>query len=213
VGAAVAGQQAGARTDVRARQFQVASALTGSLAAPAAVDVPAVAMPLDPRFREIGHEVVVELAGRFEIPRAAMGALLRTDVMFDEDGAGRGLGPKEARVFAVLLAAVVGAGAVEVTAAREGAFAALTDLLDVVLQLGQPRTQVRVFRFQLGDPLLERAHKGQDGGLGLRRDRVPEWCTDRRLRNHTPTTMHLYKEFSLGTVVGSRIPRMERRTA
>ena len=109
VGAAVAGQQAGPRADVGAGQFQVAAALAGLLAAPAAVDVAAVAMPLELRFGDIGHEVVVELAGGFEIAAAAMGTLLGMDVVFDEDGAGRRLGSEGARVLAMLLATAVGA--------------------------------------------------------------------------------------------------------
>ena len=54
--------------------------------------VPPVAMPLEFRFGEIGHEMVLELAGGFEVARAAMRALPGADVIFDEDGAGRGLG-------------------------------------------------------------------------------------------------------------------------
>ena len=64
---AVAGEQAGARADVRAGQFQVAAALAGPLTAPTAVDVPSVAMPLEFGLGEIGHEVVLELAGGFEV--------------------------------------------------------------------------------------------------------------------------------------------------
>src|SRR5262249_43542271 len=93
VGATVARQQAGARADVGARQFQVAAALACLLTAPAAVDVPAVAMPLDSRFRKIGQDVVDELAGGLEITGTAMGTLLWVDVVLDEDGAGWGLRP------------------------------------------------------------------------------------------------------------------------
>src|SRR5262245_66431380 len=81
VGAAVAGQQAGARADVRAGQFQVCAALAGLLTAPAAVDVPAVAMPLDLGLGKIGHEVVLELARRSEVAGPAMGTLLGMDVV------------------------------------------------------------------------------------------------------------------------------------
>src|SRR5262249_12717802 len=59
VSAAVAGEQAGARADVRARQFQVAAALAGPLATPTTVDVPSVAMPLEIGFGQIGDEVVL----------------------------------------------------------------------------------------------------------------------------------------------------------
>src|SRR5262245_49286571 len=127
VGPAVAGQQAGARADVRAGQFQVAATLAGPLTAPTAVDVPAVAMPLDLGLRKIGHDVVFVLAGRFEITGPAMGTLLRVDIVFDEDGAGWGLRPKAAGVLTVFLAPAVGARGVGGIAARDGASAALVD--------------------------------------------------------------------------------------
>src|SRR5262249_1250926 len=94
VGPAVAGEQAGARADVRARQFQVAAALAGPLTAPAAGDISAVAMPFDLGLRKIGQDVIFVLAGGFEINGPALGTLLRVDVVFDEDGAGRGWGRK-----------------------------------------------------------------------------------------------------------------------
>jgi hypothetical protein len=93
VGAAEAGEQAGARADVGAGQFQAAAALAGPLTGPAAVDVPPVTMPLEYGFGQISHDVVLELAGGFEVAGAAMRALLGADAVFDEDGAGRGLGP------------------------------------------------------------------------------------------------------------------------
>jgi hypothetical protein len=91
VGAAVAREQAGPRADERARQFQVAAALAGPVTGPAAVAVPPVAMPLEFRFGEIGHDVVLVLADGFEVAGAAMRALPGTDVVFDEDGVGRRL--------------------------------------------------------------------------------------------------------------------------
>src|SRR5262249_58933706 len=78
VGPAVAGEQAGARADVGAGQFQVAAALAGPLTGPAAVDVPPVTMPFEFGFGQIGHEVVLELAGGFEVAGAAMRAPLGT---------------------------------------------------------------------------------------------------------------------------------------
>jgi hypothetical protein len=54
-----------------------------------------------------------------------------------------------------------------------------------VLDLRQPSAQVGVLRLQVDDPSLERGDMGQDGGLGLRRDRFPERCRDRRLSNPT----------------------------
>jgi hypothetical protein len=114
-----------------------------------------------------------------------MGALLRTDVVFEKDGAGRRLRPKATGVPAMLLAAAVGTRAVGLVAAMGGAFAALTDALQLVLDLRQPAAQVGILRLQLSDPLLQRGDVGQDGGLGLGRDRVPERCGDRRSSNHT----------------------------
>src|SRR5262249_10888560 len=138
VGAAVAGEQAGARADVGARQLQVAAALAGPLTAPAAVDVPPVAMPLEFGFGEIGHEVVLELAGGFEVAGAAMRALLGTDIVFDEDGAGGRLRPEASGVLTMFLAPAVGARAVGFVAAIGEAFAALADVLQLVLDLRQP---------------------------------------------------------------------------
>ena len=213
VGAAVAGEQAGARADVRTGQFQVAAALAGPLAAPAAVDVPPIAMPLELRLGDVRHEVVLELAGGFEVARAAMGALLGTDIVFDEGGAGRGLGPKAAGVLTMSLAAAVGSRAVGLVAAPRGALAALMDGLQLVLDLRQPAAQVGVLRLQVGDPLLQGGDVGQDGGLSLGRDRIPERCGDRRSCSHTPTTMRRYRRFGLGAAVGSRIAGMDKRTA
>jgi hypothetical protein len=124
-------------------------------------------MPLESRFGEIGHEVVIELASGFEVAGATRGALLRTDVVFDEDGAGRGLRPEAAGVLAVFLAAAVDAGAVGLIAAANRAFAAPLDVLELVLDLGQPAVQVGALRLQVGDPLLQRADESQDGSLGL----------------------------------------------
>jgi hypothetical protein len=44
-----------------------------------------------------------------------------------------------------------------------------------VLDLGQPAAQIRILRSQVGDPLLKRGDEGQECGLGLGWDRVPEW--------------------------------------
>ena len=91
-----------------------------------------------------------------------------------------------------------------------GAFAALADLLEFVLHLRQPAAQLGVLRFQLGDPLLEGGDQGQDGGLGLRRDRVPEWCGDRRWRNHTLYYEAFCTESSAGMAPVARKPRTAR---
>jgi len=112
-------------------------------------------MPLEFGLGQIGHDVVRELAGGFEVAGAAMRALLGADVVFDEDGAGRGLGPKASGVLAMFLAPAVGARALRFVAATGCAFAALTDVLELVLDLSQPAAQVRVLRLQVGDPLLK----------------------------------------------------------
>jgi hypothetical protein len=85
----------------------------------------------------------------------------------------------------MFLAPAVGAWTLRLVAAPGRAPAALLDVLKLVLNLRQPAAQVRVLRLQVGDPSLERGEMGQDGGLGLGRDRVPERCGDRRWSNHT----------------------------
>ena len=55
---------------------------------------------------------------------------------------------------------------------------------ELVLDLGQPAAQVGILCLQVGDPLLEGGDEGQDGGLGLRRDGLPERCGDRRSGGH-----------------------------
>src|SRR5262245_47800652 len=86
--------------------------------------------------------------------------------------------------LAVFLAPAVGAGGVGVIAAVDGASAALVDGLELVLDLGQPTAEVGVLRLQVGDPLLQGGDEGQDGGLGLGWDRVPERCGGRWWRDH-----------------------------
>ena len=157
VGSAVAGQQPRSRADVRTRQLQVPAALTGLLAATAAVQVAAVAMPLELGFGNIGHEMVSEPPGRFQIARTAMRTLLGMHIMFDKNGAGWGLRPKEPRVFAVFLATPVQAATLGVVAAVACAFVALVNLLQFVLQLRQPTPQLRVFRYS-GPPEVD--HSG-----------------------------------------------------
>jgi len=129
--------------------------------------------------------MVLELAGGLEVAAAAMRALLGTDVMFDEGGAGRGLGPKGAGVVTVSLAATIGARAMGRVAAPGRTFAAPVDGLQLVFDLGQPAAEVGVLRLQVGDPSLQRGDVGQDSGLGLGRDRVLERRGDRRLSDHT----------------------------
>jgi hypothetical protein len=213
VSPAGAGEPASARADVRARQFQVTAALAGPLTAPAVVNMTPVAMPLEFRFGQIGHEVVLELAGGFAVAGTTMGALHRTDVVFDEDGAGWGFGSEESGVLAVFLAPPVGGETFGIRAAGAWAFTTAADVLEFVFDQRQAAPQVRILGFQLGDPLLQGAHPSQDGGLCRRWDRVPQGCRDRRLRSHIPTTRYLYKRFDLITVVRSSTAAMERPTA
>src|SRR5262245_22126213 len=153
VGAAVTGQQARPRADVGARQFQVAAALARPLTATAAVEVAVVSMPLDLRFGDVGHEMVLELAGRFEVAAAAMAALLGLDVLFDEVRIRRPVGSNNARMSPVLLAAAVRRGCALLFARAARALAALPDLLEFVLHLAQTASQVGVFRLQRGDAI------------------------------------------------------------
>ena len=72
-----------------------------------------------------------------------------------------------------------------VVAAFLGVLLALVNLLEFVLPLLQPTPQLSVFRFQLGDPLLQGAHESRDGGLGFRWDGFPDRFRDCSWRNHT----------------------------
>ena len=111
VGAAVAGEQAGAGADVRAGQFQVAAALAGPLTAPAAVEYAAGSDATRSWVRGMSATKWSSnwpVASRSRAPQWAH--CCGTDVVFDEDGAGRRLGAKGAGVLAVLLAAAVVSG-------------------------------------------------------------------------------------------------------
>src|SRR5437870_2999086 len=155
MGAARAGQQARTRTDVGAGQFQVAAPLAGPLTLPAAVDVPAVAMPLDLRLRDVGDEMVVEGVGGFEVGRAAMGTLRGMDIVFEERRVRRWLLAHGSGVLAMLLAAAVSRRAGPGRAFRRGTLAALVDLLELVLHLRQAAPQFGVLRLQFGVLRLE----------------------------------------------------------
>jgi hypothetical protein len=156
-------------------------------------------MPLELGLGEIGDEVVLEVAGGFEVAGTAMGALLREDVVLDEDGARWGLRPKVAGVLTVFLAPAVGARGVGGIAAMDGASAALTDGLQLVLDLRQPAAQLRVLRLQGGDPLLEGGNEGQDGGLGLGRDVFQSGAGIGGGGTIPSITMCSYRRFGLGT--------------
>ena len=67
-------------------------------------------MPLDLGLGDVGDDVVVEGLGVFEVATTAMIALLGADVVLDENGVGRRLGPEDAGMLAVLRAAAVVGG-------------------------------------------------------------------------------------------------------
>ncbi len=83
-------------------------------------------------------------------------------------------------MLTVLLASAVGARPLGRAPAPGGSLAVAADVLQLLLDLGQPAAQVGVLRLQLSDPLLEGGDIGQDGRLGPGRDPVPERCGDRR---------------------------------
>jgi hypothetical protein len=183
------------------------------MTAPAAVDVPPIAMPLELGYREVGHEVVFELARRFEVAGTAMGTLLRMDVVVDEGGAGWGLRPGEAGVLTMLLATAVRVGGFGVVAVG-AALAAPVDDPEVVLELCQPAAEIPVLRFQVSDPLLQRADVAQDGGLGRGWNLVPERRGNRRLSYHILSYEHDVQRVRPGYGRrGLRNQRKERRTA
>jgi hypothetical protein len=132
-------------------------------------------MPLEFGFGQIGHDVVFKQPGGLKVVGTAMSTLIRMDLVFLEDGAGRRLRPEEPGVVAVLFAPMVGARGLRVVVAVRGAFATLADVLKLVLELRHSAAEFRVLSFQFGDPLLKGAHHGQDGGLGIRRHFGPEW--------------------------------------
>jgi hypothetical protein len=138
---------------MRAWEFQVSPALAGLPTATTAVDMTAKTLPLDLGFRDISHKVIFKLAGRFEIAGAAMGTLLRVDVVFHELGVGRWLRSEEPGVLAMLLAAVIDTGTFGVVVALARTLAALVDSLQFVFQLRQATTQFGILRLQLSNSL------------------------------------------------------------
>jgi hypothetical protein len=122
---AIAGEQSRSRADVSARQFQVAATLTGSRTDAAAVDVSTIAMPFEFGLGDIGNDVIVELSGRLELVTAAMLTLLGMNIMFDELGIGRRLGPKDTGMLAMLLSSLIVGCTLARLALVLGAFASL----------------------------------------------------------------------------------------
>jgi len=147
---------------MRAWEFQVSPALAGLPTATTAVDMTAKTLPLDLGFRDISHKVIFELAGRFQIAGAAMGALLRVDIVFHELGVGWWFRPEGSGVLAMLLASVIRTGTFGVVVAIARTFAALVDSLEFVFQLRQATTQFGILRLQLSNSFskLLRVHNG-----------------------------------------------------
>ena len=114
------------------------------------MDVAAVAVPLDFRFRQIGDEMVLKGASIFEVGRTAEGALLGMDSVFDERGPWRWFVAHGTGVLAMRLAAAVGGCARLGRALGAGPLAALEDLLELVFHLREAAPQLGVFRPQFG---------------------------------------------------------------
>ena len=114
--------------------------MAGMRAVPAATNMAAIAVPLDLGFGDVGDEVVLVLAGRFEVPAPTMGTLLGINVVFEEDGARRRLRPNGAGVLAVLLPTTVGAGRLGIGPVGAGALPALADE-----EIGRASCRERVF--------------------------------------------------------------------
>jgi hypothetical protein len=152
VGAAVAGEQAGAGPDVGAGQFQVAASLAGMLTGAATVAVAALAMPFQLGFGKVGNDVVVKLARGFEIIAATMRAVLGMDVVLDERGLGRRLRAEDAGMRAMLLAPAVVSGTLAWLTFALRPFAALEELLELMLQMRDPPAQLGVLGFEFGNP-------------------------------------------------------------
>jgi hypothetical protein len=156
VRSAVTGEQPGAGTDVRSGQFEVAASLTGALAATATMDVPAIAMPFELRLGKVGDEVVLELACRFEISRAAVAALLGMNVVVDELGAGRRFGPKGAWMLAMFDQPAILRRSLPRRPLVGAPLTALQKRLQLMLELGNAPPQLGILGFEFRNPLIAR---------------------------------------------------------
>jgi hypothetical protein len=137
---------------VGAGQFQIAATLTGSFAVPATMDVSAIAMPFELRLGNVGDDVVLELSGGVEFAAAAMRALLGVNIVFDEDGPCRRIGPKDAGMDAMFLPSPIVGGSLTRLALTFGSFATLEKGLDLMLELRDAPPQLGVLRFELSNP-------------------------------------------------------------
>jgi hypothetical protein len=152
MGSTITGEQASPWTDVGAGQFEITASLTGSRAAAATMDVPAIAMPFELRLGDIGDDVVFELAGRFEFAAAAMGTLLGMNIVLDEDRSRRRIGPKDAGMVAMLLPPPIVGRALAPRALILGSFAALQKGLNLMFELRNAPPQLGILRFEFGNP-------------------------------------------------------------
>src|SRR4051794_23453946 len=98
------------------------------------MQVPAIAMPFQLGFGDIGDEVILEGAGRLQVAAAAMTTLLRVDVVFNKRRSWRRLGSKHARMLTMLLKATVVRSALARRACVLEPFAALQEALDLLLE-------------------------------------------------------------------------------
>ncbi len=156
MGAAVAGEQTRPRSDVRSGQFQIAASLTRLTAVATEGDVPAKAMPFQLRFRDIGDDVIFELARRLQIAAAAVLTRRRMHVMLDEGDARRRLRAKGTRMPPMFLEPAVSRRPLSRRPLGRRAFPPLQDRLQSMLQLRQAPPQFGVLRLQLGNSSIAR---------------------------------------------------------
>ena len=81
---------------------------------------------------------------------------LGMNVVLDEGGVGGRLRSKGAWMLAMLLAAVIGGGALPWQAFGLGALAALQERLDLMLELRDPLAQLSIFGFEFRNPEVTR---------------------------------------------------------
>ena len=115
--------------------------------------------------REIGHDVIFEMAGRFEIASTAVGTLVEMNLVFGKNGPEWWLRPELARMLTVPNAPTVRPHLLGIIPATARALAALMDLRECMFDTVQPASELSifrlefpqaesepsVFRFQLGD--------------------------------------------------------------
>ncbi len=118
--------------------------------------VPAIAMPFELGLRNVGDDVVFELSGRFQLGAAAMRTLLGMNVVLDEGGAGGRFLSEDAGMLAMRLPASIVGRALPWWAFGLGAFVALQEGLDLMLELRDPLVQLGIFGFEFRNPEITR---------------------------------------------------------